>query len=126
MEHRYSERVDVDLRAAVYKRGIAVGTGRIKNGSKQGLYLETGYDDVNLLQKLVIEVVVHVAPQQTQRYELETIVVRKSSEGLGLELEVIGAQDSLALGTLIESVRVMKFQPAQTPRVMSAHKVAAV
>lgn len=126
MEHRYSERVDVDLRAAVYKRGLNVGTGRIKNGSKHGLFLQTNYNDVNLLQKLVVEVVVHLTPQKTQRYELQTIVVRKSSEGLGLELEVIGEQDSLALGALIESVRIMKYQTVPVPRVKAANKAAAV
>jgi hypothetical protein len=125
MEHRYSERVDVDLRAAVYKRGIVVGTGRIKNGSRHGLFLQTNYDDVNVLQKLVIEVVVHLTPQQTQRYELKTIVVRKSSEGLGLELEAIGEQDSFSMSALIDSVRAMKQSSVVIPRVAMKSKVAA-
>lgn len=126
MEHRYSERVDVDLRAAVYKRGVPVGTGRIKNGSRRGLFLQTNYDDVNVLQKLMIEVVVHLAPQKTQRYELQTIVVRKSAEGIGLELEAIGEQDSIAMAALIDSVRAMQYHAIAAPRAGLANKAAAV
>lgn len=123
MEHRYSERVEVDLKAAVYKRGLMVGSGRIKNGSRHGLLLETSYADVNVLQKLVIEVVVRVAPKQTRRYELHTIVVRKSGESLGLELETIGEDDLLAMKDLIEAVRCIKQHIQRVPHALRASAV---
>lgn len=116
MEHRYSARVDVDLKATIHKRGLMVGDGRIKNGSKYGLLLETSYIEANLLQKLVIEVVVHPAPKKTKRYQLHTIVIRKYAEGLGLELEAIGEQDSVAMGDLINSVRAMSKPPVNLQR----------
>lgn len=101
MEHRYSQRVDVDLKASIYKRGLLLGTGKIKNGSKHGLYIETLVEDVNLLQKLVLEIVVHLAPQDSRRYQLNTIVVRKSFEGLGLELEALDEQDSTTMAEVL-------------------------
>lgn len=117
MEHRCSERVDIDLRAAVYKRGLAVATGRIRNSSKQGLFLETRYCDVNLLQKLSIEVIVHPAPQQSERYEVQAIVVRKSVDGLGLELESIGGEDTFAMTQLMNAVGAMSYQPVAKARM---------
>ncbi len=101
MEHRYSQRIDVDLKATIYKRGLALGTGRIKNGSKHGLYLETPIEDINLLQKLVLEVVVHPGPQSSRRYQFNTIVVRKSYEGIGLELETLDDEDSAQMAELL-------------------------
>jgi hypothetical protein len=104
MEHRYSQRVDVDLMASIYKRGVLLGTGRIKNGSRHGMYVETSVDEVNILQKLVLEVVIYPAPQDSRCYRLNTIVVRKSMEGLGLELEGIDDQDTSMMAELLSLV----------------------
>lgn len=120
MEHRYGRRIDVGLRAIISKRGLIVGRGQIKNGSQYGLFLETDYTDVNVLQKLVIEVSLHPAPQKTLYYQLQTIVVRKSGNGLGLELETIGEQDSRAMVELIAAVSAVEKPAMRTQRIKIA------
>jgi hypothetical protein len=87
MEHRYSNRHDINLKALIYKRGVPVAIGRIKNGSKQGLFVATDYADVKPHQKLELVVVIKRTPEQLKHYHLKTLVVHKSPSGLGLEME---------------------------------------
>src|SRR5690606_22937662 len=117
MEHRCGERMDVDLKTTIFKQGIMVGKGRIKNGSAYGLYLETAYSDANILQKLALEVVLQPTPQETVSHKIHAIVTRKSASGLGLELETIGEQDSAIMSKLIDAVRSMGLQASFKPMI---------
>lgn len=86
MEHRHSKRVPANVRLRVYKRGEPVGAGRLMDVSKHGLFIETDFDEIGLNQKLEIE----FGPSdqsETDQNRMSTVVVRKTSDGLGLELD---------------------------------------
>jgi len=55
MEHRLSKRITTDLDLLVYKRGMPVATGKIRDASRKGLFILTDYTDVQLNQELEIE-----------------------------------------------------------------------
>lgn len=103
MEHRCSERVNTDLKILIYKMGMPVAIGRIKNGSKLGFFIETDFSDINILQPLDVEILLQRNSQQLTRYRYTTRVIRKAASGLGLELESMSAESAKALDELLRS-----------------------
>lgn len=110
MEHRYAERFAVDLAVTLFQQNAPVATGTIKNGSGYGLFIQTDYQEIHLLQKLRVTVVLHPEPQRDARYEFECRVVRKTGTGLGLELETIGGEDSQVMKVLIDTIHGVKIK----------------
>jgi hypothetical protein len=106
MEHRCSERINTDLKILIYKMGMPVAIGRIKNGSKLGFFIETDFSDVNILQPLDIEIVASSSSKNTLRHKYKSRVVRKSKAGLGLELETLNAESLKILGVLLVAPKV--------------------
>lgn len=106
MEHRYSERAVTDLKILIYKNGMPVAIGRIKNGSKLGFFVETDFADINVLQPLDVEVLLYRSPQSMVRYKYTTRVIRKADTGLGVELESMSGESAKALEDLLRSPQV--------------------
>lgn len=117
MEHRYSHRVSLNINTLIYKRGTPVAMGRIKNGSDQGLYLETDYQGVRELQKLELEVLLGRRIKGKQRCQVSALVVRKSPFGYGLQLNMREDSSSEALRNYIEQQQVA--QHPQSPHVIA-------
>ncbi len=125
MEHRCSERVTTDLKVLIYKLGVPVAIGRLKNGSKLGFFVETDFADINVLQPLDIEVLLQQGPQNLERYKYTTRVIRKAEAGLGLELEHMSVEAAQALDKLLRSPQARQQpKPALRP-VADAAQVAA-
>lgn len=125
MEHRCSERVTTDLRVLIYKLGVPVAIGRLKNGSKLGFFIETDFADINILQPLDIEVLQQHGPHNLERYKYTTRVIRKAEAGLGLELEHMSVEAAQALDTLLRSPQARQ-QPKSVVRpVADVAQVAA-
>lgn len=101
MEHRCSERVNTDHKVLIYKMGIPVAIGRLKNGSKLGFFVETDFADINILQLLDVEVLLYRGPQQLDRFKFTTRVIRKDDAGMGLELEQMSNESALALDDIL-------------------------
>ncbi|HEY9118620.1 MAG TPA: PilZ domain-containing protein [Marinobacter sp.] len=100
MEHRLSKRVPGKLGLLVYKRGMPVATGQIRDASKRGLFIATDYTDIQLNQTLELEFrFPHKQEKQCRR--LTAHVVRKSANGLGVDFEGVD-NDSFTVSSLIQ------------------------
>ncbi|MDY6840053.1 MAG: PilZ domain-containing protein [Pseudomonadota bacterium] len=86
MEHRLSKRIQGKLCLLVYKCGIPVATGQIRDASKHGLFIATDYTDVQLNQTVELEFRFPDAEEKRFR-RLKAHVVRKSDLGLGVDFE---------------------------------------
>ncbi|WP_024460194.1 hypothetical protein [Marinimicrobium sp. LS-A18] len=102
MEHRCSRRVSLNINTLIYKHGVPVAMGRIKNGSSHGLYLETDYQNVRELQKLELEVLLGDRVKGNRRCCVAALVVRKSMTGVGLEMEMLEEHGAKPLREFIE------------------------
>ena len=99
MEHRLSKRVQGKLGLLVYKRGMPVATGQIRDASKRGLFIATDYTDVQLNQTVELEF--RLPDTQEKRFRrLKAHVVRKSDRGLGVDFEGV-ENDSFTISSLI-------------------------
>ena len=108
MEHRCSERVDTDVRVLIYKSGTPQAIGRIKNGSKYGFFVETDFDDINIFQALDVEILLPQVSSQASRHKYAARVIRKSGNGLGLELELVSRDSGVVLDKLLRSANNRK------------------
>ena len=100
MEHRLSKRVQGKLGLLVYKRGMPVATGQIRDASKRGLFIATDYTDVQLNQTVELEF--RFPDQQEKRFRrLKAHVVRKSDRGLGVDFEGV-ENDSFTISYLVQ------------------------
>ncbi|MGF2734799.1 PilZ domain-containing protein [Marinobacter sp. DUT-1] len=99
MEHRLSKRVPGKLSILVYKRGMPVATGHVRNASRRGVFVSTDFDDVSLNQTLELE---FCYPEKTEKplRRLKAHVVRKSAQGLGLDFDGAG-NDALGISNLL-------------------------
>ncbi|MCL7944642.1 PilZ domain-containing protein [Marinobacter sp. ATCH36] len=100
MEHRLSKRVEGKLGLLVYKRGMPVATGQIRDASKRGLFIATDYTDVQLNQTLELEFR-FPDKQETQFRRLKAHVVRKSDNGLGVDFEGV-ENDGFTVSSLMQ------------------------
>lgn len=100
MEHRLSKRMTTNLDLLVYKRGMPVATGKIRDASRKGLFILTDYTDVQLNQELEIELRIPDCPEQLLR-RIRAQVVRKTGSGLGVDFEEV-ENDIFTLSSLLE------------------------
>lgn len=100
MEHRLSKRISGKLGLLVYRRGMPVATGQIRDASKRGLFVATDYSDVQLNQTLEVE---FLFPDRLgkQFRRLKAHVVRKSDNGLGIDFEGV-ENDTFTISWLIQ------------------------
>lgn len=99
MEHRLSKRVQGKLGLLVYKRGMPVATGQIRDASKRGLFIATDYTDVQLNQTVELEFR-FPDKQEKQFRRLKAHVVRKSDRGLGVDFDGV-ENDSFIISSLL-------------------------
>lgn len=85
MEHRLSKRVEGELPILVYKRGMPVATGKIQDASRRGLFVATEFTNVRLNQ--TIQLSFRLPDQQLGHQTLTAQVVRRSTDGLGLDFD---------------------------------------
>lgn len=99
MEHRYSKRIPANLRLLLYKRGMPAASGRLKDVSRKGLFVATDFGEVGVNQ--IVEVEFELSDrQELPGRRLHAVVVRKSEQGLGLELEPADVEQFEALSDL--------------------------
>lgn len=85
MEHRYSRRVDIGIKALVFRRGIPITLGVIRNASHGGLFIEMNIDEVRVNQPIEIEFRLQ-SGGRSSRARVKTVVARVADDGIGLEL----------------------------------------
>ncbi len=100
MEHRLSKRIHGKLGLLVYKRGMPVATGQVRDASKRGLFIATDYTDVQLNQTVELEF--RIPDKQGKQFrKLKAHVVRKSDKGLGVDFEGV-ENDSFTISCLVQ------------------------
>lgn len=101
MEHRYNPRIPTNIKLLIYRRGIPIATGFVRNVSRGGLLIETDLRNVNVHERLEVELLSRLIPQG-QRLRFNTRVAHRAAQGYGLELDEISiATDTLT--TLLAS-----------------------
>jgi len=100
MEHRLSKRVKGKLGLLIYKRGMPVAIGQVRDVSSYGLFIATDCSEVELNQTIEIE---YRLPdrQQNHQHKLKVHVVRKTPHGVGVEFAGI-ENDELNIDPLIK------------------------
>jgi hypothetical protein len=88
MEHRYNSRVPTNIKLLVYRRGIPIATGFVRNFSRGGMLIETDLRHINVHERLEVELLSRLIPQG-ERLRLNTRVAHKGAQGYGLELDEI-------------------------------------
>lgn len=111
MEHRCSARHTTDIKILIYRYDIPVAIGRIKNGTRHGLFIESDLVDVRPLQQLGIEVLVYRSSQKLQRYRFDSIVIHATEHGFGVELDTLTEE---AGDQLIEMLRASPETPQES------------
>ena len=102
MEHRCSDRYTADIKILIHKYQLPVAIGRIKNGSRYGLFIESDMADVRPLQQLGIEILAYPAAQKLQRFKFDSIVIHKSEHGFGIELDNLDQEEANQLMDLLK------------------------
>lgn len=86
MEHRLSKRIPGRLGSLLYKRGMPVATGQIRDASTKGLFLATEYGGAQVDETVELEFRFPKRNERTFR-RLIARVVRKTDKGVGVEFE---------------------------------------
>ncbi len=117
MEHRFNRRIIADLRVLIYKYSIPMAVGRIKNGTRYGLYIESDFADVGALQLLGLEILFYSPLNILQRFKFNTIVTHTTDNGFGVELDGLeGINDQIC--------ELLRDAPP-TPKESELHNIAA-
>lgn len=103
MEHRCSARYNADIKITIYRYDIPVAIGRIKNGTRYGLYIESDLADVKPLQPLGIEILVYRNTQKSQRYRFDSIVMHATEHGFGVELDALNEDAASQLTDMLRA-----------------------
>jgi hypothetical protein len=111
MEHRCSARYTANIKILIYRYEAPIAIGRIKNGTRHGLYIESDLADVKPLQQLGIEILVYRNAQKLQRYKFDSIVIHTTNHGFGVELDSL-TED--AGNHLIEMLRASPETPQES------------
>ncbi|WP_404361897.1 PilZ domain-containing protein [Marinobacter sp.] len=103
VNQRLSNRVAGRLELLVFRRGMPVATGKIRDASRHGFFIVTDYTDVELHQTLDIGIRLLDAPEKHFR-RIKAEVARISEEGLGVEVGN-SALDEAALSLMLDRFR---------------------
>jgi putative N-acetylmannosamine-6-phosphate epimerase len=106
MEHRCSDRYTADIKILIHKYQLPVAIGRIKNGSRYGLFIESDLVDVKPLQQLGIEILAYPGTQKLQRYKFDSIVIHTTDHGFGIELDALSEEEEDQLMDLLQDAPV--------------------
>jgi hypothetical protein len=97
MEHRHNPRTIADIKILIYKYCIPMAVGRIKNGTRYGLYIESDFMDVGAFQLLGLEILFYSPLHILQRFKFNSIVTHTTENGFGVELDGLeGINDQLS------------------------------
>ncbi|GGY70770.1 hypothetical protein GCM10011613_14090 [Cellvibrio zantedeschiae] len=103
MEHRCTERISSELKILIYKHNHPIAIGRVKNGSRTGVFVETDFVDIDCEHQLKLEVLLNKNnATKLQRIEMKAIVIHKTSKGFGAEVDF---QNTAQADVFVEMLR---------------------
>jgi hypothetical protein len=94
MEHRYSNRFAFDVNVFIHQNRGPVIVGRIKNGTRFGLFIESDASGIYACQLLDVEVLITKNDYQPQRYKIPSIVTHTTDQGFGVEFDPVDGEVS--------------------------------
>lgn len=97
MEHRYSDRLTADLNIVIFKKNLLVAMGVVKNIGSEGVFIESGFDDLAVNQPLEIEFFSNEKNLKSRRFKV--VVVHRTNVGFGAEIENIAEHIKMAWHT---------------------------
>jgi len=106
MEHRQFERIAIDLNLLIFQRGLPVATGRLRDASLQGLFIETAYHELRTHQHLQFEFCADGGTSRC-RHRVTARVVRHAADGAALELDEDDQTSCGAIGALVNGRRAL-------------------
>lgn len=86
MEHRYHARMDADIPMLIYRWGVPVATGRMRDASRSGVFVRTSYAELRPNQHLEIEFPVSDTGDREMR-RLRAHVRRCEQSGVAIEMD---------------------------------------
>jgi hypothetical protein len=86
VEHRYNPRLPTNIKLLIFRRGIPIATGFVRNISRGGMLIETDLRNVSVHERLEVELLSRLMPHG-QRLRFSTRVAHKAAGGYGLELD---------------------------------------
>ena len=86
MEHRHHARMEMDVPMLIYRSGIPVAIGRIRDASRGGVFVQTGYAELRLNQQLEVEFCVSEA-DSVAALRVRAHVRRCDAGGIALEVD---------------------------------------
>ena len=101
MEHRHHSRIPVGLEMLIYRRGMPVATGRIRDASRGGVFVETSYAELREHQRLEFEFSVSECACASPRHRVAAHVRRCAGEGIALEIDESDRGAAHAMVTLL-------------------------
>lgn len=106
MEHRCTERYNSDLHILIYQHNLPVAIGRIKNGSRWGVYIETDFFDVECEHQIAIEVLLgRNTSTKLQRIDMKAMVIHKTKKGFGAELDIHSEEQAAIFVDLLRGTK---------------------
>lgn len=121
MEHRCTERYASDLSILIYQHKLPVAIGRIRNGSRLGIFIETDFANIDCEHQISLELPLNrSSANKLQRVEMKALVIHKTGKGFGVELD-IKTQEQTDLFVEILRDLYKKPQPAQILQMVANH-----
>ncbi|MDX1755060.1 MAG: PilZ domain-containing protein [Marinobacter sp.] len=119
MDYRQNKRMPGRLTLLIYRRGLLVATGMLRNISQRGLFISTNCQDLDLNQKLEIEFRLH-DPDAPEPQRVSAVLVHKNSRGLGVEFASKEQADSPEVRSLLRWVKSTNHLIPRTPYFRTA------
>lgn len=104
MDYRRYKRVPARLTLLIYRKGILVASGMLRNISKSGLYMSTSCPNLDINQEVEIEFNLH-DPSAPGDKRLTGMLVHKNHGGVGVEFMARGDPQTQELRTLLNWVK---------------------
>ncbi len=103
MEHRYHVRMDADIPALIYRCGVPVATGRMRDASRGGVFVRTSYAELRLNQHLELEFPLNGGGEGAMR-RLRAHVRRCEQNGVALEMDDRDAAVAASMRALLRQL----------------------
>jgi hypothetical protein len=114
MEHRWGQRVPVDMDVRLVARPSAIGAGRLRDISVSGAFVQTRLT-VPLLARIHVEVTLNLR-HGAETHDIPAYVVRSGADGVGIEWCEL-APDAVVhiLSGILEREVLQTSQPLHSP-----------
>lgn len=103
MEHRWSERKPIEMDVALYYAPLGTITGKTRDVSLEGMYVQTTGIDLPVHAELEVSFVTHTGGGAPQEHHLHAYVVHGDGGGVGLMLRHVDYSDFYALRYMLSA-----------------------